>query len=86
MDIVLEHPNLFVQYLISVLAFSIILIILSYSFFSSPKERVQARELDQYHLQTQIMNDRLDQMQLLLDELSERDDNIYRVIHIVNLI
>ncbi len=68
------------QYLISVLAFSIILIILSYSFFSSPKERVQARELDQYHLQTQIMNDRLDQMQLLLDELSERDDNIYRVI------
>lgn len=69
-----------ILYLVSVLAFSIVLIILSYSFFSSPKERVQARELEQYRLQTQIMNDRLDNMQFLLDELSERDDNIYRVI------
>lgn len=67
-------------YLVSVLAFSIILIILTYSFFSSPKERIQARELEQYRLQVQIMNDRLDQMQKLMEELAERDDNIYRVI------
>lgn len=67
-------------YLISVLAFSVVLIILTYSFFSSPKERIQARELEQYELQTRIINDRLDQMQLLLSELSDRDDNIYRVI------
>lgn len=67
-------------YLISVLAFSVVLIIMTYSFFSSPMERIQARELEQYELQTRIINDRLDQMQLLLSELSERDDNIYRVI------
>jgi murein DD-endopeptidase MepM/ murein hydrolase activator NlpD len=67
-------------YLISVLAFSIVLIILTYSFFSSPKERIQSRELEQYRLQVQIMNDRLDQMQNLMEELAERDDNIYRVI------
>lgn len=67
-------------YLVSVLAFSIVLIVVAYSFFSSPKERIQKRELEQYRLQTQIINDRLDNMQLLLDELSERDDNIYRVI------
>jgi len=67
-------------YLVSVLAFSILLIIGAYSFFSSPKERVLERELAQYRLQTQIMNQRLDQMQSLLDELSDRDDNIYRVI------
>ncbi|NOX86584.1 MAG: M23 family metallopeptidase [Chlorobi bacterium] len=67
-------------YLVSVLAFSILLIIGAYSFFSSPKERVLERELAQYRLQTQIMNQRLDQMQSLLDELADRDDNIYRVI------
>lgn len=69
-----------IMYLVSVLAFSIVLIVLTYSFFSSPKERVQAREIAQYRLQTQIMNDRLDQMQELLTEISDRDDNIYRVI------
>lgn len=66
-------------FFISVLAFSIILIIVVYSFFSSPKERVLERELAQYKLQTQIMNSRLDKMQMLLDELADRDDNIYRV-------
>ncbi len=69
-----------ILYLVSVLAFSILLIIGAYSFFSSPKERVLERELAQYRLQTQIMNQRLDKMQALLDELADRDDNIYRVI------
>jgi len=69
-----------VLYLISVLAFSILLIIGAYSFFSSPKERVLERELSQYRLQTQIINKRLDKMQMLLNELANRDDNVYRVI------
>jgi murein DD-endopeptidase MepM/ murein hydrolase activator NlpD len=38
------------------------------------------REIAQYDLQFHIMNDRLNQMQKLMDELSDRDDNIYRVI------
>lgn len=69
-----------ILYFISVLAFSILLIIGAYSFFSSPKERVLERELSQYRLQTKIMNQRLDKMQMLLNELADRDDNIYRVI------
>ena len=67
-------------FLITALAFSVILIFLAYTFLGSPKERVLAREIAQYELQMQIVNDRLNQMQNLMDELAERDDNIYRVI------
>jgi len=59
-------------------AFGIIFI--SYTFFESPKERVLKSEVSQYELQYQIMNDRLNTLQNLVDEMSDRDDNIYRII------
>lgn len=67
-------------FLITALAFSIGLIIGSYTFFESPKERILKSEIAQYDLQYQIMNDRLDNLQELVDEMADRDDNIYRVI------
>ncbi len=67
-------------FLITTLAFSIALIIGSYTFFETPKERIQKSEIAQYELQFQIMNDRLDKLQGLVDEMADRDDNIYRVI------
>ena len=70
----------FFLFLTSTLAFSVILIFLAYSFLGSPHERVLEREIAQYELQFQITNDRLDQMQKLMDELADKDDDIYRVI------
>ncbi len=70
----------FSLFMISTLAFSVVLIFLAYTFLGSPKERVMKREIAQYELQIQITNDRLDQMQNLMDELADKDDNIYRVI------
>ncbi len=67
-------------FLITALAFSALIIFFAYTFLSSPKERMLNREIAQYELQYEIMNDRLDQMQKLMNELSDRDDNIYRVI------
>lgn len=67
-------------FLITTLAFSFILILLSFMFFESPKERILKREVSQYELQNQIMNSRLEQMQFVLDELADKDDDIYRVI------
>lgn len=67
-------------FLISTLALSIILIFFSSRYFESPKERMLKRELTQYKLQYEIMNDRLSSMQGMLDELADHDDNIYRVI------
>ena len=51
-----------------------------FSFFDSPKELMLKREIAEYKLQYQIMNDRLDKMQKVMNELENRDDNIYRVI------
>ncbi len=70
----------FFMFLISALALSVILIFLSFTFFDSPKERMQAREITEYKLQYEIMNKKLDKLQQLVVELANRDDNIYRVI------
>ena len=70
----------FLFFLFASLAFSVVLIFVSFTFFESPKARMLEREISEYQLQFHIMNDRLNQMQKLMDELSDRDDNIYRVI------
>ena len=68
------------MFMISSLAIATLIFVVSFTFFDSPKEKIMERELAQYKLQFQIMNDRLDKMQGLMDELSSKDDNIYRVI------
>lgn len=70
----------FFLFLITALAFSILLVFISFTFFNSPKERMQAREIAQYQLQFEMMNKKLDRLQGLMNDLSYRDDNIYRVI------
>jgi len=67
-------------YLFTGLAFSAVIIVIAYAFFDSPKERTLQREIEQYKLQYQILNDRLDQVSNVLTDMQERDDNIYRVI------
>ncbi len=62
------------------LVFASIVIFLAYSFFSSPKERILEREIEQYKFQIQLINDQLDQMQQVLTDLQQRDDNVYRLI------
>ncbi len=67
-------------FLTTALALSIVLIVLSFMFFESPKERMLKREVAQYELQNKIINKRINQMQVVLDELAYKDDNIYRII------
>ncbi len=70
----------FLLFIITATASAFVIIFISYTFFESPKERVLKSEVSQYELQYQIMNDRLNTMQNLVDEMSDRDDNIYRII------
>jgi hypothetical protein len=70
----------FLSFMASGLVFAAIVIFIAFSFFDSPKERMQKRENEQYKLQLQIMNDRLDNILVLIDDMQDRDDNIYRVI------
>ncbi len=67
-------------FLLSSVAVATLIFVLSFTLFTSPKEKILERELANYKLQFKIMNDRLDNMQKLLDELADKDDNIYRVI------
>lgn len=60
--------------------FAFLVLFIAYSFFDSPKERILKRELSQMQLQYEILNDRLDQIATVMDDMQERDDNIYRVI------
>lgn len=53
--------------------------ILLFTFFKSPKEKSQARELEYMKLQYEILNDRLDNMETLLSDMEQRDNNLYRV-------
>lgn len=48
--------------------------------FDSPKEKVLIRENQQLLLQYEIMNNQLAQAEKVLENLENRDDNIYRVI------
>lgn len=57
-----------------------ILLILVETFLGSPKEKMQAKEIDYLHLQYDILNDRVENINQLLAEIQDRDDNIYRII------
>lgn len=70
----------FFMFLLAALALGAVLLFLFATIFDSPKELMMKREIATYKLQFQMMNDRLNNMQKLMDELSDRDDNIYRVI------
>ncbi len=83
-----EHARLTVRhivlkvlsYLTTSVVFTIVILVLGTYFFDSPKERVLKRELRQYELQYKLVNERLAQIEKVLDDMADRDDNIYRVI------
>jgi len=76
----LHRVIMILLFVITAVASSFAIIFLSYTFFESPKERILKNEISQYELQYQIVNDRLDRLQGLVDEMADRDDNIYRII------
>lgn len=68
-------------FLISVfLVFSTIAVILAFYFVDSPKEKVLRREIEQFKTQYEQLDRKLDNLNAVLEDLQERDDNIYRVI------
>ena len=58
----------------------LIMIIIFFQFFDSPKEKRLNREIDILTSQYAIVDDKLRQVEIVLDDVQNRDDNIYRVI------
>ena len=55
-------------------------VLIAYNTIDSPKEKQLNRELDQMRLEYDLVNQRLKQMSIVLEDLQDRDDNIYRVV------
>lgn len=64
---------------LAVLGIAFLFAILLFTFFRSPKEMMQARELEFMKLQYEILNDRLNDMELLVADMEQRDNDLYRV-------
>lgn len=69
-----------ILYVVSTAVFALVFVFLFYTFFGSPKEKAQAREIEYLKLQYELLDDRMDRMNTLLADMEQRDNNIYRLI------
>ena len=49
-------------------------------FFPSPREKQLLREKEALQSQMEVLNNQVDQMQIVMTDLQQRDDNLYRVL------
>ncbi len=75
-----DRVKILLGYALAGLIFSIIVLVIGFTFFESPRERMLNREVNQFQVQYEILNDRIDVLGNVLTDIQERDDNIYRVI------
>ncbi len=68
------------SYFLAGFVISIAFYIVFSRFVDSPKEKILKRENEQLKLQYEIMQRKIDQVASVLDDLRQRDDNIYRTI------
>ena len=68
------------SYLATGIVFAVITIALANKFLPSPLQKKQNRELEVVKLQYDLLNKKMSQVQTVLNDLQDRDDNIYRVI------
>lgn len=54
-------------------------IFLSSDAYSTPKELLQAREIENFKLQYELLNKKLDQIEEVMAHVEDRDNNLYRV-------
>lgn len=54
-------------------------VLLNTPFFETPKDRLQAREIENFKLRYAILNKKMDQIDEVLGSIEDRDNNIYRV-------
>jgi murein DD-endopeptidase MepM/ murein hydrolase activator NlpD len=53
-------------------------LLLNTPFFETPKDRLQAREIENFKLRYAILNKKMDQIDEVLESVSDRDNNLYR--------
>ncbi|MDR7372795.1 M23 family metallopeptidase [Flavobacterium aquidurense] len=59
--------------------FLVFVLLINTPYFETPKDRLQAREIDNLKLQYAILNKKMDEIDDVTEALENRDNNIYRV-------
>jgi murein DD-endopeptidase MepM/ murein hydrolase activator NlpD len=60
--------------------FGFLAMVLGYNFFDNPEEQSKKNELKQMQEKYEILDKRINSLSKVLEDMGERDDNIYRVI------
>ncbi|MEQ8324673.1 MAG: peptidoglycan DD-metalloendopeptidase family protein [Vicingaceae bacterium] len=68
------------SFLLTGAVFGSIFFFLAYTYMDSPKEKELKRENKQLQLRYEFLNKKLDEVFAVLNDVEDRDDNIYRVI------
>lgn len=68
------------SHLLTGVVFATLVILFAFNFLESPREKMQQREIENLRLNYDILNDRLLHLHAVVEDLQDRDDNIYRVI------
>jgi murein DD-endopeptidase MepM/ murein hydrolase activator NlpD len=67
-------------FFLSSIILSFFILLIFYQFFDSPKEKKLKLEIQNLTSQYEVINNNMKQVEIVLDEIQDRDDNIYRVI------
>lgn len=55
------------------------LVVLNTPYFETPKDKIMSRELDNLKLRYAILNNKLNEMDEVLENIEDRDNNVYRI-------
>ena len=66
--------------LLTSIAVGVVFFFLFFSFFPSPREKQVAKEKEALKTQFEMLERQIDQMQLVLLDMQQRDDNLYRTL------
>ena len=61
-----------------------LLILLNFSIINTPTELFQAREISNYKFQFDLLNKKIEQLNIVLEDIELRDNNVYRVLFETN--
>lgn len=67
-------------YLLGGICLGVVFFFLFFMFFPSPKEKQLNMQRRNLEAQLELLNQQVDAMQIVLNDLSQRDDNLYRVL------
>ena len=63
----------------SLFGFLCFVVLINTPFFETPRDKLQSREIQNLKLNYTILNNEIDELDAVLDNIQDRDDNIYKV-------